>query len=339
MLITGASGFIGRNLVDACTESGRSVVSVVRDQAAIDALSSNGNSAFSCDICDTESIAKRLDGVKEIFHLAGVVCPYSQEKADNVNVDATIRLAEAASKIASPPKFIYVSSLAASGPYDTYTDEYVPRRETEPCRPVSIYGRSKLRAEIGLKQFADRLPISIVRPPGTFGPWDRNLLGMFQMVGKGWNLVGISKEFTYSFIHVEDLTRGLLAVADRGIRLATEDDLHGSQQPGVYFLADPRALTMVELGDLIAASLGHQRVRHLATPAALCWTMATISHWIGWLTGKRVFLNRDKMREAVAGSWVCDTTRARNELGFEVSKNLGERLQETHDWYKEHGWL
>ena len=84
----------------------------------------------------------------------------------------TNNLGESCSRLENPPKLIYHSSFAAAGP----TTPNNPRREEEPPAPVSEYGRSKLMGERYLRHLAERLPITVLRPPGVFGPGDPNMV-------------------------------------------------------------------------------------------------------------------------------------------------------------------
>ena len=57
------------------------------------------------------------------------------------------------------------------------------------------------------------------------------------------------------------------------------------------------------------------------------------------LTGRPSLINRDKIREATVDSWACSGEKARRQLGFQVQKALFDRLQETGQWYVQHGWI
>lgn len=326
VVVTGASGFIGRNLTAALVRQPCRVRAIVRP-------GSPGEPAAGVDVraghlADEAFVRSACEGATHVFHLAGAVAPSSQAHADQVNVELTRRLAAALAGLARPPVLIYVSSLAAAGPGD-------PKRESDPAAPRSCYGRSKLAAERLLRTYADRLGITIIRPPGVFGPWDRNLLEMFRAVRWRLNPVVISRRFRYSLVHVADLVHGLVAAAARGARLQPA----AADSRGLYFLADPVPLSMVELAGHVAAAVGCPAPVSVPLPAPVCWAIAGAAEAWGWCRRRRTFFNLDKMREATAGSWVCDPTRAAGELGFAVEAGLPERIVETAGWYRRQGWI
>jgi nucleoside-diphosphate-sugar epimerase len=332
ILVTGASGFLGRNVIDAALEAGHEPVAWVHRESSAADFRARGIEVHFGDLGDADALRVPWRDVTAIVHLAAVVAPYSRTETFRVNVDSTRRLAERVGQWESPPVFLYVSSLSAAGP----SEPGVAREEQDACRPRSLYGRSKLAAERALQDLAGRLPISVVRPPSAIGNWDSNLLQLFNMVRHGWNLVGISKQFQYSFVHAADVAQGILRAVAQGQRLRGADD---ADSQGIYYLADPRPITMVQLADMVAASLNQPRVRHVRIPRPICWGIAGLGDAGGRFLGMRTFLNLDKMREAAGGSWVCDTRRAQHELGFAVAAPLAERIRQTAAWYLDHGWL
>lgn len=332
VVVTGASGFIGRNLTASLARRNDCRVSVVvRTAQAADVFSGTGIDVHVGTFGDEAFIRRVCAEASHVFHLAGVVAPFSPAHTFHVNVEMTSRLAAGLSSLRSPPVLVYVSSLAAAGP----AIDGKPRRESDRCDPRSIYGRSKLAAEEMLRTHADKLPITIVRPPAVFGAWDRNLLQLYHTVRWGIDPVGISKRFRYSLVHAEDLARGLQMAATLGRRLRPDP----SQSDGVYFLADPDAVTMVDLANHVAATLGRRAPIHLTVPAPICWTMAALSELSGRCCEGHTFLNFDKMREARAGSWLCNTDRALRELGFSVDAPLRDRIAQTSAWYEQHAWI
>lgn len=336
-LVTGAAGFVGRNLVRELLTRNREVCAMVHYEEGRKLFEDLDVETFVADIRQREQFADHVKRADEVYHLASVVAPSEDKIAFDVNVGGTENLADLIAASDSPAKLIYVSSLSAAGPCKAdESGEPQLLKESDSAAPVSIYGKSKLAAEAALASRAARLPISVVRPPGVFGFWDQNLLSLYKSIAWRINTIGISKSYRYSFVHVQDLVNGLIEVADQGKRLTGEND---PNREGTYFITDPEAITFVQLGNLIARSLQCGDPLHLTIPKTICTCVAGISQWYGNTFGKRVYLNLDKIREAKAGWWACSGTRAREELGFEVARSLADRIVETGEWYREQGWL
>jgi len=384
VLVTGASGFIGRRMISELIQNQIKPLAWVRTPIVDSSRLFGGDAEVKVGSLDEagDYVRKNSD-IVAVIHLAAVVAPHRRSTAFHTNVELTCKLASAISKRSSPPILVYISSLAAGGP----SHESCDRIESDLPEPRSIYGESKLAAERALSNFASKIPISIVRPPGVFGPWDRNLLQLFRTVRAGWNFVGVSKRFRYSFVHVEDLANGVLSVLDHGKRLKfpavdefstlrNNQSISGACQSridrleayptclnellidspllnsppgrvfsklmdsqGLYYIADPKPVNFVELANMVADSMGKRMPRHITLPAWMCWPLALASEAGGRCLNVKTFLNIDKMREAVAGNWTCDTAKATSELGFSVAADLKQRVNETANWYSENGWI
>lgn len=111
----------------------------------------------------------------------------------------------------------------------------------------------------------------------------------------------------------------------------------GTDPAGVFFAA-AEALTYAELGRHIAAALGRRRVLVLPVAAAIIRWAGLAGQWASRVRRRPVYLNADKAREIIAGSWVCSSDKARKQLGFSPQP-LTLRLQETIESYRKAGWL
>ncbi len=329
VLVTGARGFIGHRLVQTLVAQDFTVVCLDRTPPQHDALEGLPVRRVTGDIRSPEMWHDALRGVECVYHLAAATSPRSLAASRDINVEGTRKLVQQASRQPAPPVLVYVSSLAAAGPHPEAVTE------TSACHPVSAYGRAKLEAEAVLNEFAAQLAITVVRPPCVFGPGDRNLLSLYKTVQRGWNFY-THGDYRYSFLHVDDLVAGLMAAGQRGSRLRGACDL---QRQGLYYLSDPQAVTFPELATLIGTSLGRDRVRHVLVPRPIGWTAAAVGEIVRWVTGRRVYFNVDKAREAYGGSWMCDATRARQQLDFAPAASLAERLEETRISFRSAGWL
>lgn len=328
ILITGASGFIGRNLLRSLTDQGIETISWVRNSESATKIDGNRTHLLVGPLCNVGILAEQKNTIDGIVHLASCVSPRNQKDADDVNVGGTQTIVREIARWERPPVFLYVSSLAAAGPCIAGSHD-----PTSSDRPCSFYGKSKLRTEQMLRSLANDVPLSIIRPPSVIGAWDRNLLPLCSLVRWGINVV-LSKISRYSFIHVDDLVRGMQAVLERGSRWG-----NSGSTSGVYYITDPQPITFVELGNYVADAMGVSRPRAIRIPAAGGWAIASVQECVGRILGRRTYLNFDKIREATAGSWVCSGQKMETELGFAVGASFPDRIRQTVDWYREHGWL
>jgi dihydroflavonol-4-reductase len=333
-LITGASGFIAAHLAATLVARGNRVTCLVRPTSCTDRLDSLAVKLAYGDVGDPASLVAAMRGVDVVFHLAGLTKALAYEQLLRVNELGTLNVARACADQTSPPVLVLVSSLAAAGP--SPTDR--PRLETDPACPVSNYGRSKRAGELAAVRFADRVPVTIVRPPVVFGEGDSSMLPMFRPIK--WLRVHLVPGFTerlVSMIHAVDLVAGLIAAAERGERVAVAGD--GNPAQGYYFMAAERSPTFAEWGQLIARSLGCRRLRVVRAPELLSWGLAGANEAWARLRRRPHIFNLDKIREATAGSWVCGADRARRDLGFAVGADLESRFAQTTRWYRSQGWI
>jgi nucleoside-diphosphate-sugar epimerase len=336
VLVTGATGFIGRHLVRRLVERGDQVRCLVRCLDHRPLLAGDPlPSAVECvlgDITERESLDRAVAGIETVYHLAGATLVIQLSTFRLVNSRGTRYLAEACARCSVPPTFLYISSLAAAGPSQHY-----PRREDCPPCPVSEYGRSKLGGERILRTLAGRLPVTVLRPPCVFGPGEPFLLKLLHQARWGIVLRPGHCNFRLSWIYVADLVEAMVLAAERGRRLLP--DAVPEDERGVYFVALDERPTVTELANLLAKVIDSRSVWDIRVPALLCWLGAHVNHYRTWLTGRAYWLNSDKIREALAGSWVCDANKAKRELGFVCRTDLMTGLRATVRWYHDQGWL
>jgi nucleoside-diphosphate-sugar epimerase len=227
ILITGATGFIGQRLVKA-TDS------------KIKILSRKKQHDFETIVCDFEkgSIpSNTLDGIDAVFHLAGFAHDIrdASKIADlyyKVNVSATVQLANLAVK-SGVKRFVFVSSVKAGGspPIGICANEKDQRNAED------VYGRTKREAELKLLEIGQvsGMHVSIIRPSLVYGPDVKgNLQLMLSGIGKGWFPPLPETGNRRSMIHVDDLVRAILLVAEDKrangeIFIATDGTPHSSR--------------------------------------------------------------------------------------------------------------
>ena len=334
MLVTGASGFIGRHLVRRLIERGDRVSCLVRATSRIDELRSSGAQPIVGDATDRAGIERALAESQAVvvFHLAGLLRAVRTADFARVNAGGVESVAAACANRAERPVLIVVSSLAAAGP--CAGDQ--PRVEGDSPAPVSAYGRSKLAGELTASRHAGEMEITLVRPAIVFGPGDRGVLEMFRPIARwGVHVVPGRQERRVSLIHVADLVALLLLTAEKGERLRPD----GAPGQGIYFIAAQEYPTYAELGQAMARALGRKRARVVHMPGPLVRLVGLCGDALGRVRQRPGWVNSDKIAEALAGSWTCASAKARRQLGWSPAATLADRLRETAQWYRQAGWL
>ncbi len=344
VLVTGATGFIGSNLTRRLVEQGDDVTCLVRNSSKTESLEALGVRFVHGDVRDRASVSAAVSRSEVVYHLAGLAAAFRTDDLMQVNATALRNVVESCAACPTPPTLISVSSLAAAGP----SAAEQPRTEADPARPVSRYGRAKRAGELVAEEYADRVPITILRPPIVFGEGDLQMRNIFRTIDRfGVHIAFGVANRRYSLIHVDDLVDALVMSAARGARLCNRNASHGSASNdnatpcarGYYFAACEEQPTFAELGRLIGHSLGRARTRVMRTGPILLWHAAAMAEVVARLRRRPYIFNFDKAREAWAGHWICSTSAIQNELGFKPRASLAERLAQTSEWYRRQNLL
>ncbi len=260
MLVTGATGFVGRVLVDAARARGWTVGVAVR--RAVSDLPLDVRVHAVGDIDGPVDWAPALEGVDVVVHLAARVHVMREFEADplgafrRVNVDATAALAERAAS-AGVRRIVFASTVKVLG---ESTAPGRPFDDTSPAQPTDPYAVSKLEAErvlFGLAA-AGRLEATVLRPPLVHGPGvGGNLARLVSWVQSGLPLPFGAIANKRSLIGVDNLADALLALA-----------VHPSARGRAFLASDGEDLSTPELARRLGHVLGRD-ARLLPVPPAV----------------------------------------------------------------------
>lgn len=328
--VTGGTGFIGSHLVEQLVNQGYHVTCLIRKTSNLRWLNhlltarSPHIQLVTADLQDSDTLADHLRNVDLVFHLAGLTKAPDAATYDRVNAGGTRCLIEACLAAQTGlDRFVHCSSLAAVGP----SRDATPQAEDVAPQPLTDYGSSKLKGELIVREYADRLPVTIIRPPAVYGPRDADIFLFFQMINRGVMPILGEMDKLLSLVHVKDLVAGLYtaAVSERAIG-------------ETYFLTDGDIHTWIGIEHIIADALEKRPVK-VKVPLFLLNFISIFTETAAKITRQAPTLNRQRVRDLKQRFWICDSTKAKKELGYRPTYFLQRGMQETAEWYRANGWL
>ncbi|WP_419815487.1 NAD-dependent epimerase/dehydratase family protein [Glacieibacterium sp.] len=294
LAVTGGTGFVGRHFLRIAVEAGHEVRALARSTQAPQSGVTwiPGTLAEPADLCA---------GADAVVHIAGVINARTRAEFDAGNVAGTASMLSAA-RAANVRRFVHVSSLAAREPQ------------------LSSYGASKLASE-ALVESSD-LDWSIIRPPGVYGPGDRETLALFQLAARGFALTPWAGRV--SMIEVSDLCRALLALAAAPPTFA------------IHEVDDGTPVDHATLSRIIGEAVG-RRLRMIRVPAAGMAFAAAIDTAQSRLRGHLPRLSFERARYLAHPDWVV---RGDNLAGLWAPQvDLASGTAAAAAWYRAQGWL
>ena len=332
ILITGAGGFIGGFLVEEALRRGYDTWAAVRSTTSREFLQDERIHFIELDYSDQDRLEEILrDHMGEwgrwdyVVHNLGVTKSTNYLDFEQVNYGYLKTLVDALQTTCmTPDVFLMMSSLSVMGPGDE--TGYEPFKSTDVPLPNTYYGVSKLKAETYL-QSINGFPYTIFRCTGVYGPHEKDYYLMIKSIKRGFDFsVGFAKQML-TFIYVKDLAGGVMDALEKGpLRKA-------------YFISEDKAYTQKEFRRIVCEELGKKFVIPVTCPLWLVKQVCVIAEWIGKVTLKASTLNRDKYKILKQRNWLCDTSEARRDFGFNPNYPLREGIRESIAWYRSAGWL
>ena len=324
VLLTGATGFVGSFIAEDLVNQGFSVYITLRKSSSTRWIENIPLEYIYIDLGSRQEIEEVC--VKHqfdyIIHNAGLTRHPNEKELERVNASILGHFIAVLNQLEyKPQKFIYISSLAAYGSADLQPRAIV-KRDSVP-KPLTAYGRSKLKAEELLKNAT--FSFVCLRPTAVYGPKEKDLLTLFKTLNKGLN-VEVGKGQKLSFIYVKDLSNVIVRCLKKNLKY------------NHYFVSDGQLYSSSEFSDLILKALKKKAIK-LTLPKIMVKIICRVNDIAGKLLGFHPLLNGDKYHEIAAGSWNCDSSDLWEEIGEMPDYSLEKGVNETVEWYKREGWL
>lgn len=320
VLVTGATGFVGKHLCAALAARGDEVVALTRRHDAV--APAGGRLALATDILDRDGVRRALEGVTSVVHLAarvhskpeGIGDPASECR--RINIDGTAALLHE-SIAAGVRNFVYISSVKAVAD----TSETVLTALTV-AEPVDPYGMSKLEAERGVRAGAAEAGIAapVLRLPAVYGPGMKgNMTRLFWAVARGLPLpFGLIRN-RRSFAYVGNAVAAMQALLDSPVAASQ-----------TFYVSDGEDMSTPNL--IRKIGIGMKRPVHLVPVPQ--WAFAVTLELGGLLSRIAPFHFTGDSLSAVTGSLFVDFSTLSDVTGFHAPFSVDEGMSLTAEWYK-----
>ena len=291
--LTGATGFIGRNLLTSLVKSRVPTRALTRRQQTGSELSGfvhwiNG------DLNNHSALNELVEGCASVIHCAGVVRGNSLEDFLEVNLRGTENLLNEICKKTYKPKFLLISSLAARYP------------------DYSWYAQSKSLAEaLLLSEKHSGLSRTVYRPTAVYGPGDKEMRPLFNAMRHGFLLAPKVADSRISLLHIDDLVNAVLKWLT-------------AKNTGGIFELDDGTEDGYQWKDIMAIGQDtwNNSIKQVRVPIPLLNTFAHINLLLARIFRYPAMLTPGKINEITHKDWVCDNTPLTTCLGWEPKINL-----------------
>jgi nucleoside-diphosphate-sugar epimerase len=321
VLVTGATGFIGRHLCRRLRERGDSVVALVRSKKKASVLA-DGVEVLEGDLSLFADPRAKIPPFDVVVHLAGVVAADDPREYEAINFGAVKDIVACLSRQSwKPARFLFASSLAAAGP--TTPDR--PLTELDPTRPIDPYGDAKARAEAIVRDAP--FPTTAFRPSIVLGPGDDASLTLYRTARAGFGFRVAGAPQALSFVDVRDLVEGIVLMAD-------------DRRPGsyCYFASHPSATDVRALWRELAVVVGRS-VFVMPIPAWTLFVAMKLATFAAAIFRFKNQLDAKQYQQMTARAFLCSSARLREDLGWAPKHGLPDCLANAADGYRSAGLL
>jgi len=320
VFVTGATGFIGIQLVKRLVSHGDTVHALYRSETKADLIRIPGVKFFKGDILDASSLANAMKGCQAAYHIAAFAGVWAKdpERVFRLNVDGAMNVIEAARK-SGTARVVISSTAGILGPSQK---DPVHESTPPPTSFFTLYEESKFRLEQLLLGRKEGNPeVVIVNPTRVYGPGylseSNGLTRMIKQYMKGsWRLLPGNGLSLGNYVHVEDVVSGHLLAMQKGLA-------------GERYVLGGENISYIQLFQYIRIASG-VKLRLFKVPLWLMLTVAGLMQGISSITGRPPLIVPNLVRK-FSLNWIVSSQKAIRELGYEARK-AEEGIRQTVQW-------
>ncbi len=325
ILVTGATGFIGRNLVAKLVEEKHDVTALVRKTSEVKGIPKEVR-LVEGDLLDLASLEEAAKGAEVVIHLAAMFdfYPKDVDLLYRVNVQGTRNLLSACKKF-SVRRFIYCSTSETTG-----VVKNPPATEETKPNPMYEYGKSKVEAERVVREVAvdGEFEYIVLRPVGVTGPGEFYVgyETIKAIANREISMIPGDGKKRVMFMHVDDLVQGFLSA------IRTKDGVNET-----YLLCTDDVFTYEEVFQFVANHLGVEPPKR-KVPVFFAKLGVGLIGFFKY-RGKRTYLWHTKSVDAMNSERWYSNEKAKRLLGWKPTMTMAETFTRAIDWFVAEGYV
>lgn len=304
--LTGATGFVGQNLLEELLSRGYQVNALTRKIQN----PKTGVNWIPGDLQNIDALTKLLDGCDVLINVAGLIKAKSKEEFMSANAHAVATLKSIVNKSHLNPLFVQISSYAA--------------RE----RHLSDYAASKYQGEEMLK-IGDQIRWTIIRPPAVYGPGDTETLKIFKVINNGIALYPSDKNNRVSWIHISDLCVAITDLVElencEKKTFEVDDGADNGHSHEEFFEISSKLLSKTPI--------------KLTAPRFFLKIIGWTNELFAVLLRYAPMVSSKKVNEICHSDWTLDQNLDFRNTGWKPKIKLKDGLKETLDWYRNNEYI
>ncbi|MHA2101228.1 MAG: NAD-dependent epimerase/dehydratase family protein [Candidatus Kariarchaeaceae archaeon] len=324
VLITGATGFLGRAISQKYLDNNYEVTAIVRNpdkilDQRIKVYKINFENLLELNAIISNN--KLIDANTTVIHCAAVLgaAQASKKTYKKINVNASLALFDVANQLKAK-KFVFISSMGAAGPIGSLEE---PITEEMTGEPRAYYSRSKFEAEQTMINYPQRsIPLVIIRPPVIYGPGMNPRSGaallfngckrrIFGIIGRGKNSINL--------VYIDNLVEGIVVCAD-SVDIGYE----------IFFLADGEPYQIMQILDEIKSEL-RTNTKIIKFPYLLLLPIAWLTEMFGKLIRRDIGFNVELVRGMATHAYLFSIDKAKS-AGYDPNISLEEGIKRTVEY-------